>query len=432
MHWGYATSTDLVHWHHEPIALYPDSVGYIFSGSTIVDTNNTSGLGTAGNPPLVALYTSHNKRIENEGGLDFQAQSIAYSNDNGTTWNKYSANPVLKNPGIKDFRDPKICWFEAGKKWIMTLATQDCVSFYSSKDLKAWTKVSEFGKTIGAHGGVWECPDLISLKLNGKTYWVLIVSLNPGGPNSGSSTQYFIGDFDGQKFIPVDTKTRWLDYGPDDYAGVTWSNTGDRKIFIGWMSNWSYASSVPTVKWRSASTVPRELQLHLEGNEILVSSNPATEFSKLDLNKQHFENLPGGEYDLSSKTGALNGPAKIEIKTTSASAFHLNLSNHQGQQIVVGYDEKSNQYFIDRTKSGKTSFNKEFAARLTAPKLSKDTGQSVTLIIDNASIELFADNGLTVMTAVFFPDTDYSKMKVQSASDNLISSLDFTRLKSIY
>jgi fructan beta-fructosidase len=167
-------------------------------------------------------------------------------------------------------------------------------------------------------------------------------------------------------------------------------------------------------------------------NEILVSSIPAAEFSKLDLNKQHFENLPRGEFDLSSNAGALNGPAKIEIKTGIANDFHLTLSNQQGQQLVVGYDKNNNQYFIDRTKSGKTSFHKQFAAKLIAPRLSKEAGQSVTLIIDNASIELFADNGLTVMTAVFFPDTDYSKMKVQSESDKLISSLDFTRLKSIY
>ena len=170
-------------------------------------------------------------------------------------------NPVLKNPGITDFRDPKVMWYDAGKKWIMTLAVKDHITFYSSPDLKNWKKESEFGKDVGAHGGVWECPDLISFDDNGKQVWVLIVNINPGGPNGGSATQYFIGDFDGKKFTPINTDTKWIDYGPDEYAGVTWSNTGNRKIFLGWMSNWSYAQLVPTQTWRSAMTLPRNLSL---------------------------------------------------------------------------------------------------------------------------------------------------------------------------
>jgi len=202
MHWGHATSIDLIHWKHEPTAIYPDSLGTIFSGSAVVDKNNTSGFGKKGQAPMIAIFTHHNSQGERAGKNDFQNQSIAYSLDEGKSWTKYAGNPVLKNPGITDFRDPKVMWFEEGKKWIMTLATKDHITFYSSKNLKQWIKESEFGSAIGAHGGVWECPDLFSLNYQGKKIWVLLVSINPGGPNRGSATQYFTGSFDGKTFSP--------------------------------------------------------------------------------------------------------------------------------------------------------------------------------------------------------------------------------------
>src|SRR5690606_30793996 len=187
--------------------------------------------------------------------------SLAYSNDKGRNWIKSEGNPVLPNPGISDFRDPKVMWHDETEQWIMTLATQQTITFYSSPDLKQWVRLSEFGKEIGAHGGVWECPDLISFEMDGEVIWALLVSINPGGPNGGSATQYFLGDFDGKTFTPVDKEIRWIDFGKDNYAGVTFSNTGDRKIFMGWMSNWEYANQVPTETWRSATTFPRELDL---------------------------------------------------------------------------------------------------------------------------------------------------------------------------
>ena len=211
MHWGHATSKDLVHWKEQPIALYPDSLGYIFSGSAVADSNNTSGFGKNGKIPLVAIFTHHDPKGEKAGKDDFQNESLAYSLDNGETWTKYAGNPVLKNSGIRDFRDPKVMWYVKEKKWVMTLATKDHITFYSSPDLKNWKKESEFGKEAGAHGGVWECPDLFPLSLNGKSYWVLIVNLNPGGPNGGSATQYFIGQFDGKSFTAIDNKTNLLD-----------------------------------------------------------------------------------------------------------------------------------------------------------------------------------------------------------------------------
>lgn len=432
MHWGHATSKDLIHWQHQPIALYPDSLGYIFSGSAVVDSNNTSGFGKDGKIPLVAMFTHHNPQGEKEGRNDYQNQSLAYSLDQGKIWTKYAGNPVLKNPGIKDFRDPKLCWNEGVKKWILTLAVFDHINFYSSPNLKDWTKESEFGKSIGAHGGVWECPDLFPMQYNGKTIWVLIVNLNPGGPNGGSATQYFVGDFDGHKFMPFATDTRWVDYGPDEYAGVTFYNTGQRRIFLGWMSNWQYAKLVPTEKWRSAMTVPRELSIQKSGDKYLLVSNPVKELSILDENDIKLQDIDVDHFDFTSKAGKLKGPAQLKISGDTISNFSIALSNSLGQQVVIGYDNATNQYFIDRTKSGIVNFEKTFGAKHTAPRLSPSKRFDLTLIIDDASVELFADGGLTAMTAIFFPDKNYSDITVQSPQGIHLKLLQLTELKSIY
>ena len=216
MHWGHAVSKDMLHWEHLPVALYPDSLGCIFSGSAVADINNTSGFGKDGKAPIVAIFTYHDFVGEKAGRNTFQNQGIAFSNDKGRTWEKFNGNPVLKNPGIRDFRDPKVQWYEPSKKWIMTLATLDCITFFSSPDLKNWTKESEFGKGVGGHGGVWECPDLFPLKVDGTgdEKWVLLVSINPGGPNGGSATQYFVGNFKGKVFQNENksVEPRWIDY----------------------------------------------------------------------------------------------------------------------------------------------------------------------------------------------------------------------------
>lgn len=423
MHWGHATSKDLIHWQHQPIALYPDSIGYIFSGSAVVDSANTSGFGKDGKTPLVAIFTQHDPKGEKANTNTFQTQSIAYSLDEGATWTKYAGNPVVKNSGIRDFRDPKVMWYEEGKKWIMTLATGDRVTFYSSPNLKAWKKESEFGKTVGAHGGVWECPDLFPVDYEGKKVWVLLVSINPGAPNGGSATQYFVGDFDGNSFTPFQTDTKWVDYGPDDYAGVTWSNTGKRRIFLGWMSNWQYATVVPTFKWRSATTVPRELQLQKIGEKYLLSSVPVQELNAIGSAANGFEK---------NKTTELNGPAKLVLKAANTASFTITLANNTGQKLIIGYDKASNNYFIDRTASGKVGFEKGFAARHTAPRLSNKESIDLTLLIDDASVELFADDGLTVMTQIFFPDKNYSTLTVQAGDELTINSMSLSKMSSIY
>ena len=431
MHWGHATSTDMIHWKEQPIAIYPDSIGTIFSGSAVVDKNNTSGFGKNGKAPLVAIFTQHNMEGEKAGKNNFQNQSIAYSNDNGMTWEKYTGNPVLKNPGITDFRDPKVMWYEPQKKWIMTLATKDHITFYASPDLKNWEKQSEFGKTIGAHGGVWECPDLFSFDDAGKKVWALIVNLNPGGPNGGSATQYFLGDFDGKTFVPYKTDTKWLDYGPDEYAGVTWSNTGSRKIFLGWMSNWDYATIVPTETWRSAMTIPRELKLKHVGNDMLIASEPVAELLSVQLKPSTvINNLAVPEKGLLVNTkGDAKFPLRINLSTDETKDFSIVVSNTMGEELVIGFDKMANRYFIDRTKSGKTGFKKEFAAKHTAPRFTNAAKMDMILVIDVSSVELFADGGLTAMTEIFFPNKPYTQIRVTSPEKLGIKKLECIHLK---
>ncbi|MFI5131285.1 MAG: glycoside hydrolase family 32 protein [Chitinophagales bacterium] len=429
MHWGHATSNDLVQWKHEPIALFPDSIGTIFSGSAVVDMNNTSGFGMNGRVPLVAIYTQHDESGEKAGRNNFQNQSLAYSLDNGKSWKKYSGNPVLKNPGIRDFRDPKVMWHGSSKKWIMSLAAADRIIFYSSPDLKKWTKESEFGESAGAHGGVWECPDLFSLQYNGKHVWVLIVNINPGGPNKGSATQYFLGDFDGKRFSPNSTNTKWLDYGPDEYAGITWENTGKRKIFLGWMSNWLYANVVPTETWRNAMTIPRDLKLVKVGNEMFIASEPVKEIAKIKSTPVVVSNISLSKaFDLSTKTGKVKLPCLLNLALENSNDFSITISNDKGEELQIGYDKMNNQYFIDRTRSGKTDFQNEFAARHTAPRFAAGSKMNLVLLIDVSSVELFADDGLTVMTEIFFPNQPYNRIYIQSSNAAFIKSLEYYTL----
>ncbi len=432
MHWGHATSKDLVHWTEEKIALYPDSLGYIFSGSAVVDKNNTSGFGKDGTIPLIAIFTYHNAKAEKEGKDNYQTQGLAYSLDEGKTWTKYDKNPVLHNPGIKDFRDPKVMWYEAGKKWIMTLATKDRISFYSSTDLKNWVKESEFGETLGAHGGVWECPDLFPMNYNSDTVWVLLVSTNPGGPNGGSATQYFTGYFDGKKFTPDQSDIRWMDYGPDNYAGVTWSNVGDRKLCLGWMSNWQYANLVPTAPWRSAMTVPRDLGIRKVGNKFMLNSKPAAELDILNEKEIKLFGIDASKFDLSAQTGKLTGPARIKFNAKKIKSFAITFSNDLGEKLVLGFDKTTGQYFIDRSTSGKIDFEKGFGVKHTAPQITQSDSMEMELIIDNASIEMFADGGLSVMSAIFFPRKIYSDVRIQSPVAFTISSLQFNPMKGIW
>ncbi|RNL50152.1 glycoside hydrolase family 32 protein [Pedobacter jejuensis] len=421
MHWAHATSKDLFTWQEKAIALYPDSLGMIFSGSAVVDENNTAGFGKNA---LVAIFTHHNAEIEKAKTGFYEYQSLAYSTDNGETWTKYKGNPVLPNPGITDFRDPKVMWFEKDKKWIMTLATKDRVTFYSSADLKSWKKESDFGSNLGAHGGVWECPDLFPLEVNGQTKWVLMVSINPGGPNGGSATQYFTGSFNGKTFSPDSNKQKWVDYGTDNYAGVTWSNTGKRKIFIGWMNNWQYADLVPTKEWRGAATLPRELGLTKVEGEFYLTSNPVKEMAGLIKPLAVKKTLSTEKVlNLSETVKSLKGCFKLSLTFDASESFTINLGNNKGEKLIVGYDVKLGNYFIDRTKAGISGFEKGFARKHIAPRISKSKTGKISLILDAASLELFADEGITSMTDTFFPTSPINKLEIIKGGNKPVTDI---------
>lgn len=580
MHWGHAVSADLVTWEQLPIAIYPDTLGLIFSGSAVVDWNNTSGFGQDSVPPLVAIYTYHNMDGERDGSNDFQTQAIAYSNDKGRTWTKYEGNPVIPNTeNIRDFRDPKVFWHEVSQQWVMALAVLDRVRIYNSKNLKEWTLGSEFGMGIGSDGRPWECPDLFQLPIEGSDAqkWVMLVSLGAGGYNGGSATQYFVGDFDGSTFTldpalapqyqmtkpvvpngdvfadfengygdwtvegnafgdapakgtlsgqrdvegytgaylvnsflngdastgklsspqftinknhinfqiggglhpketcinlvvdgkvartatgdnnenlkwaswdvsdlkgksatieiidsheagwghinvdqivfadaaaePIRSQTLWIDYGRDNYAGVTWSDIpaeDGRRLFIGWMSNWQYATIVPTFAWRSAMTLPRVLSLKETPQGLRLVTKPVKETEQLRAGDAHssFENVPFAANQMEAK-------ATFEMAENCQSKFGLVLTNAKGETYRVGFDAAKNEFFSDRTNAGKKDFSDVFAENIhTAPRLTTGNTIDFHVFFDVASAEVFADGGLTVFTDIYFPNEDFNKVEV--------------------
>jgi len=425
MHWGHAISKDLIHWQHQPIALYPDSLGYIFSGSAVVDKNNSGGFKTGDEDPLVAFFTYDKK--------GYETQALAYSNDQGRSWMKYENNPVIKNPGEKDFRDPKVFWHQQSEHWIMSLAVANRIEFYRSKNLKEWEKAGEFGRDHGAHGGVWECPDLFPLTVDGtdETKWILVVSINPGGPNGGSATQYFIGQFDGSTFKSEnDPSTElWIDYGPDNYAGVTWSNApGNRTIFMGWMSNWEYANIVPTENWRSAMTLPRDLSLRNTPYGFRVLSNPSPELVNL-----RGQMIPIDFSKDIKHSGLLEVKLEIDLKETTATDFGIEVFNTKNEKVRIGYMKATNQLYIDRSLSGKTDFSEDFAGVQYAPRLSDNSILSLHLFLDVASAEVFADDGSTCLTSIFFPNEDFTGIRLyQQGGEAKLVTGELYELKPIW
>lgn len=430
MHWGHAVSSDLVHWEQLPIALAPDSLGYIFSGSAVVDWNNTSGFGEDGIPPLVAIFTYHNEEMKEEGREDFQYQAIAYSNDRGRSWAKYEGNPVLPNSqGIVDFRDPKVIWDWDSDQWVMVLAVKNRVHFYGSPDLKRWRYLSSFGQRAGAHGGVWECPDLFPMMVDGTgdKRWVLTVSINPGGPNGGSATQYFIGKFENNRFsfdaefaynlTQQDTEERvvWLDYGRDNYAGVTWSDVDDRRILLGWMSNWDYAQEVPTFPWRSAMTLPRTLALRTTTSGPRLISAFAEELQQLrgDALEHNLPTAISETMDFDVSPQGVEVIVEAAVVQDSSSRFALQLSNDLGENYIIGFDAASNSYFSDRTQAGTNDFSDQFAKEIhRAPRQLPGTLVDMHLIFDVSSVELIADDGLTCMSELFFPSQPFTRLSL--------------------
>ena len=415
MTWGHSSSTDLVNWKHESVAIRPDGLGSIFSGSCVVDSDNTAGFGK---DAVIALYTS--------AGTS-QMQSLAHSADDGTTFTKLPANPVLTLES--EARDPNMFWNEKTGEWNLVLAhaLDHEMLFFTSPDLKEWTLQSGFGKGEGSQDGVWECPDLFELPVDGSgdKKWVLICNINPGGPFGGSATQYFTGDWDGKTFrADVDASgkipTKWLDYGKDHYATVSWSGAPDgRRTAIGWMSNWQYAADVPTMQFRSANTLPREIGLFsAPDGEVYASCAPSPELTalrdKLTLNKSNIRlSKKGSSFNLPAVNGGIC-EILADIDAGDGATVTLLLSNRSGNKVTMEYDVKNRTMSFDRTMSGNVDFSESFPAVTVAPTHETDGKVSLRIFIDRSSIELFGNDGKFVMTNLVFPEMPYATLTVSA------------------
>ena len=433
MHWGHATSEDLKNWKNEPIALEPDELGYIFSGSAVVDHNNSSGLGTAETPPLIAMFTYHEPKGAEAKTTDYQYQGIAYSLDNGKSFTKYAGNPVVpNNENLVDFRDPKVFWHEDSNKWILVLVAGDRAMIYNSDNLIDWTYLSEFGKDIGAHGGVWECPDLfpLTVKETGETKWVLFISINPGAPNGGSGTQYFIGDFDGKQFTSNQTDEKWIDLGRDNYAGITYNNLPDEeRTFIAWMSNWEYGQETPTEKWRSAMTLPQKVSLH-KNKEYFLANTPVASIIEglsdvpIDISREQNTSLFSHK-NLNQAVVSFKLPKPLKD-------FKINVGNADGEKLTISFDAQAAKYSLDRSKSGLTDFSDKFALPvMEAPAdfIDSDSAE-FQIFLDASSIEFFADSGANAITAQFFPEKPYTQFSITTEDE--VKNLKITPIPSIW
>ncbi len=427
MHWGHAESKDLLTWKHKPIALYPDNLGYIFSGSAVIDKENTAGFGKNA---MIAIYTYHNPVKEKDGQIDFQTQGIAYSLNNGEIWTKYNKNPVINNPGIRDFRDPKVSWYKEKEVWQMVLAAKDEIQFYESKNLKNWKKISTFRFDDNPPLGVWECPDLFKLSVNGtdEEKWVLIVSHGGNSlPNGGSGTRYFVGDYDGTTFTTNQKESQWIDYGTDNYAGVTYNNEpSGKRIFIGWMSNWNYATTTPTEKWRSAMTLPRELQLIKKGSTYLIKSKLVDSFKTItaDISKEEIKGNFPNQFEYAGLQQSI-----ITFDTKINNKLQIQFSNSEGDTYSLGYDKSNGKFFTNRTNSGNVNFNENFAksSYQTMPIGSLDK-MKVIIVLDASSIEIFINDGEYVMTNQVFPNSNFTKFEVLKENDSTIENFNIQKV----
>lgn len=428
MTWGHSTSTDLTHWTYEGTAIVPDAWGAIFSGSCVVDKDNTAGFGKGA---VVAFYTS----AKSTPWGDVQSQSMAYSLDNGKTFIKYEHNPILTSTE-RDFRDPKVFWYAPGKHWVMMLAVGQEMQIYSSGNLKEWKKESSFGAMQGAHGGVWECPDLVEVAVEGskEKKWVLICNLNPGGPFGGSAAQYFVGSFDGKKFVNESpTQTKWLDWGKDNYATVTWSNApAGRCIALGWMSNWQYANNVPTTQYRSANTLARDLTLYRAGGELYLKSKPSPEIKKARAEEKKISTFEvKGNYEVASLLADNKGAYEIEmtIENKGTSKIDFSLMNEKGEKVAMYYDVVRKQFVMDRSASGVVGFSRDFPAVTVAPVRNTDQIH-LRLFIDRSSVEAFGEDGEYVMTNLVFPAEPYNRMVFSSDKGSyIVKSMNVYRLQ---
>lgn len=435
MHWGHSVSKDLVHWTHEQPAIARDTMGHIFSGSCVVDHNNTAGFGK---DAIIAFYTSH-KNLP--GNHQRQQQCIAYSLDNGRTYTKYEGNPVLTPfDGLENFRDPKVFWYAPQNKWVMIVSADKNMRFYESKDLKKWNYMSEWGAGYGPQPNQFECPDFFEMAVDGNAQhkkWVMIVNINPGFAYGGSGTMYFVGQFDGHKFTcdtaPNDVK--WLDWGKDHYATVTYSNTPGRIIAMPWMSNWQYANLTPTQQFRSQNALPRELKLYTADNgEQLVSAAPVKETEALRNKATDLGSFEGEKQAKIDNEGAFE--LDFDLQAGTADKCGVEIANAKGEKVSIYYDAKAQRFVMDRAESGITEFGNKvephqldnaqslkrykevtvnyhnaFALGTWAPVPVKADTHHVQIFVDKSSVELFVDGGRIAMTNLVFPNEPYNQLR---------------------
>lgn len=430
MTWGHSSSKDLVNWEHQPMAIEASGLGAVFSGSSVVDKENTAGFGK---DAVISLYTSAGRS---------QVQSLAHSEDNGQTFTIYPGNPIITLES--EARDPNMFWDEANKQWVLSLAhaLDHEMLFFTSPDLKEWTLQSSFGKGIGAQDGVWECPDLFKLKIDGtgEEKWVLVCNINPGGPFGGSATQYFVGDFDGKTF-KADTDatgkiaTKWMDYGKDHYATVSWSDAPDnRRTLIGWMSNWQYAAEVPTLQFRSSNTLPREAGLFKgDDGQIYMSSAPSPELlklrGKLTLNVSNKSvGRKAREFVLPSSNGGVC-EILLDVECKKGETVDIKFANKAGESVTMKYDSSKNTLSFDRRHSGIVDFSQDFPAVTVAPTFDNGNSVSLRIFIDKASMEVFGNDGKFVMTNLVFPTMPYSIISV--AAEGHKARIDNLKIYSI-
>lgn len=433
MHWGHAVSQDLVHWEILPIALYPDSMGYIFSGSVVVDENNTSGFQTGKDKPMVAIFTYFVPETK------LQTQAIAFSNDKGRSWTKYDSNPIINNPGISDFRDPKVRWHAPSNKWVMILACGDHVKFYSSPNLKEWEEVGAFGKGLKLVGTDWDCPDFFPLKINGvgEEKWVVAIS-SSGAPDGGRGTHYYIGSFDGRRFEPDDHRIRWLDNGLDQYAGITFNNTGFRAVFMGWLENWPAAQQqLPDYRWRGAMTLPIELGLKKINDSIqFLTKTPVSELRSLEslIYSTTNKSLKSGVLTKSFRNNKISScVVRLRVNLNKAGIMKFSFKNENKQSFDVVYDRGGKQFRVTKQNAGSDAFRSD--GRQTNSFTVPDDLSEVELEIyyDRSVVEVFY-NGNKWMTAdLVFPSKWFNQLSISTDSKtSVVEQLDVFSLKSTW
>ena len=434
MSWGHAVSRDLLHWKHLPVAIPEDDKNMIFSGSCVIDKNNTTGFARkAGQIPMVAIYTAHIIPDKSKPDNYKQNQHIAYSLDNGRSWIKYAGNPVL-DFNKRDFRDPKVLWHETTKKWIMAtvLPEKHIVQLFSSPNLKEWQHLSDFGPA-GDTNDIWECPDLLQVPVTGKpgeTKWVLI--------NSGQTTmQYFVGSFDGTRFHNENPAGKILrpDYGPDYYAAITFNNlpAGNAPILLGWANNWKYAQSIPTNPWRSAMSLPRELSLRKDGDTWVLLQQPLHSLQQLRSSKVELENIAVTKESVLPVKGQVL-EMDITITPAAAGSCGIRIAVGANQSFIIGYNADTKNLFTDRSNSGNTTFHEDFKSwlRTETPVELQNDQLRLHLYFDKSIVEVFVNDGDKVLTTQIFPEEGSGGVVLFSDQKTNFPSVKWWRLKSVW